>query len=36
MRVRNDDTGHVSVFEPGSRPARDYDALAGELWEAMA
>ena len=26
----------VSVFEPGSRPARDYDALADELWEAMA
>ena len=26
----------VSVFEPGSRPAKDYEALADELWEAMA
>lgn len=26
----------VSVFEPGSRPARDYESLADELWEAMA
>ena len=26
----------VSVFEPGSRPARDYERLADELWEAMA
>ena len=26
----------VSVFEPGSRSARDYESLADELWEAMA
>ena len=25
----------VSVFEPGSRPARDYEALADEVWEAL-
>ena len=26
----------VSVFEPGSRPAKDYEALADELWEAVS
>ena len=26
----------VSVFEPGSRPARDYEALADEIWEALS
>ena len=25
----------VSIFEPGSRPARDYEALADEVWEAL-
>lgn len=25
----------VSVFEPGSRPSRDYLALADEIWEAL-
>ncbi len=25
----------VSVFEPGSRPAKDYEALATEIWEAL-
>lgn len=26
----------VSMFEPGSRPARAYECLADEFWEAMA